>query len=221
MKKITNYLKPIMGLIMIPVLALAMVLTLLPSMTNAEALTRQLELGSRGSDVSTLQTFLAQDNTIYPQGLVTGYFGSLTKSAVSNFQAANGIQTAGRVGPATLPVINRQMLEGVYVTGIAPIITSSYVSNISRNNATINWSTNENANGKVYYSTIPFTLVDHENSVDVNGSLAMTDMNYRTSQNLTLQNLSPNTTYYYLVYVTGQTGFVSITWPSTFTTPNY
>jgi len=63
---------------------------------NAATLTRQLELGMRGDDVSSLQTFLAQDVTIYPQGLVTGYFGSLTKSAVSNFQARNGISTVGR-----------------------------------------------------------------------------------------------------------------------------
>src|SRR6185436_15994829 len=84
-----------------------------PSVSFADTLNRELQKGMSGSDVSALQTFLAQDNTIYPQGLVTGYFGPLTFSAVSNFQSRNGIATVGRVGPITLAEINRQMASGM------------------------------------------------------------------------------------------------------------
>lgn len=76
-----------------------------PSSTRADTLYRELEVGMSGSDVSSLQTFLAKDKTLYPEGKVTGYFGSLTKRAVLNFQRRNGIQAIGRVGPLTLSAI--------------------------------------------------------------------------------------------------------------------
>jgi peptidoglycan hydrolase-like protein with peptidoglycan-binding domain len=223
MNKIINSLKTTKSLIITLGLTTAVLFAvIMPSITSADVLYRQLQLGSRGADVSSLQTFLAEDPTIYPQGKVTGYFGSLTKSAVSNFQARNGIATVGRVGPSTLPVINEQMANGSNSSDniSAPIITSAGVNNITRNSATINWYTNENAKGLVYFSTSPLSLGEHPNSVDVSGNTAMVDSNYRTNQSVTLQNLQPNTTYYYLAYVTGISGRVSITWPATFTTSN-
>src|SRR3989338_8904446 len=44
--------------------------------------TKILRLGVRGDEVTQLQEFLKQFPDIYPQGLVTGYFGPLTESAV-------------------------------------------------------------------------------------------------------------------------------------------
>ena len=72
----------IIGVVSLLMLSFAMI-------ASAATLTRQLEVGSRGQDVSDLQAFLAKDSTIYPQGLVTGYFGSMTQTAVSNFQTRN------------------------------------------------------------------------------------------------------------------------------------
>ncbi len=191
-----------------------------PFSAYADTLTRQLQVGMRGSDVSSLQSFLANDRTLYPQGLVTGYFGYLTKSAVSNFQSRNGIAAVGRVGPATLPVINLQMGGGVTVTpGSAPFI-SRISTNTNRTYATVNWDTNEQSTGTVYYSTIPLTTYENENSVTVSGNTARTDSNLHTTQNVTIQNLNPNTLYYYLIYSTDQTGNVSVTWPATFVTTN-
>jgi peptidoglycan hydrolase-like protein with peptidoglycan-binding domain len=43
---------------------------------------------------------------VYPERLVTGYFGNLTKSAVSRFQELNGLAAVGRVGPLTLKKLN-------------------------------------------------------------------------------------------------------------------
>ena len=52
--------------------------------------TRNLFQGLSGVDVSRLQQFLI-DEDVYPESLVTGYFGSLTKAAVIRFQMHNGI----------------------------------------------------------------------------------------------------------------------------------
>lgn len=192
-----------------------------PSLASAEMLYRQLELGAKGTDVGALQTFLAQDPTIYPQGLVTNYFGSLTKSAVSNFQARNGISAIGRVGPQTLAVINSQMNNGMngVIDPQSPMIYSVNVST-GTNNANVGWTTNESAKGMVYYSNSPLITNEHFNSVDVSGSIALTDATLRFTQNVAITGLQANTTYYYLIYSTDQSGNVSVTLPNTFKT-NY
>src|SRR3989344_7067155 len=46
-----------------------------------------LELGSRGDQVVILQTLLSLDSDVYPEGLITGFFGPLTENAVKRFQA--------------------------------------------------------------------------------------------------------------------------------------
>jgi len=45
-----------------------------------------LEVGSRGTEVTALQTCLARDPDIYPEGQITGYYGTKTKTAVVRFQ---------------------------------------------------------------------------------------------------------------------------------------
>jgi peptidoglycan hydrolase-like protein with peptidoglycan-binding domain len=59
--------------------------------------------------VALLQTILADHDSVYPEKLVTGYFGSLTKTAVSRFQEMNGLAAVGRVGPLTLRKLNEVM----------------------------------------------------------------------------------------------------------------
>ena len=74
---------------------------------NAETnITSTLSRGDQGDEVTALQQFLAGDSTIYPQGLVTGYYGSLTVAAVMRFQARYGISQTGTVGPLTMAQIN-------------------------------------------------------------------------------------------------------------------
>ena len=201
------------GLIMVGLIMLST-----PFLSNAATLTRQLEIGMSGSDVTDLQTFLAQDRTIYPQGLVTGYFGPLTKSAVSNFQSRNGISTVGRVGPITLAAINAQM--GGIVGGVdvsAPFIIGTNAS-VSNNSATVSWTTSELARGNVFYSTSPLVEYEYPHTVSVSGNTALTDNNLRSNQSVAIGGLSSNTLYFYLVYVSDASGNVSITLPSSFRT---
>ena len=75
------------------------------------AISRQLDFGSTGSDVSQVQTYLATDASLYPQGLVTGYFGVLTRAAVQRFQVfysitSPGLPGYGLVGPLTRAKLN-------------------------------------------------------------------------------------------------------------------
>jgi len=65
-----------------------------------------LSLGMRGESVVKLQKILATDKDMYPEGLVTGFFGRLTEKAVIRFQKKNGILCndktyCGYVGPKT------------------------------------------------------------------------------------------------------------------------
>ena len=59
-----------------------------------------------GDDVRRLQTFLAGDSAIYPEGKITGYYGALTVKAVRRFQEKYGLASVGRVGPQTLAKLN-------------------------------------------------------------------------------------------------------------------
>jgi peptidoglycan hydrolase-like protein with peptidoglycan-binding domain len=205
-------------------LVVAVVMMSLPVYASAATLYRQLQLGMSGSDVSDLQTFLARDNTIYPQGLVTGYFGSLTKSAVSNFQARNGIATVGRVGPVTMVAINNQMNGNTNPGnnyGPAPVIGPLSLS-ISNTSATFSWNTTTNAAAIIYYSTSPISMIEGSptSQVTIGGTSYLVHTELKINHSGTLSGLSPNTTYYYVVYVRDGFGNENITWPATFRTNN-
>lgn len=49
-------------------------------------LLESLNKGTRSDNVATLQTLLAKDVQIYPEGYVTGYYGKLTSAAVERFK---------------------------------------------------------------------------------------------------------------------------------------
>ncbi len=75
---------------------------------------RSLYLGLQGDDIRKLQEFLAEDKSIYPEGLVTGYYGILTQKAVQRFQCKYNIVCSGdekltgygQVGPKTRAKLN-------------------------------------------------------------------------------------------------------------------
>jgi peptidoglycan hydrolase-like protein with peptidoglycan-binding domain len=70
-----------------------------------------LKEGSAGDQVTVLQTILALDPSIYPEGKITGYFGRLTAEAVKRFQKKNGFEQVGNVGPKTLKRLNELFNE--------------------------------------------------------------------------------------------------------------
>lgn len=62
--------------------------------------------GEQGSQVRTIQRCLKRLG--YFNARVTGFYGSATEAAVSNFQAAVGLQRVGKVGPRTRKALNRR-----------------------------------------------------------------------------------------------------------------
>jgi hypothetical protein len=81
--------------------ALMAQLSALSGTSTTVTFTRDLTVGSSGSDVTALQQILVSKGYLtMPVGVAYGYFGSLTKSAVARWQAAVGISpTAGYFGP--------------------------------------------------------------------------------------------------------------------------
>lgn len=206
---------------------LSLSVILIPSLVSAETLYRQLEVGSRGTDVSSLQSFLASDASIYPSGLVTGYFGSLTKGGVMRFQSRNGISMVGRVGPQTLAVINAQMGGGVGTNNspfveAAPAFTGLSTVSVNGLTAQVSVSTNVATRATLYYSPSP--IVAFENiattpiTVTIGGEAVQANTNLQTSHTITTQTLLPNTTYYAMVVVTDVNGIVSVINPASFRT---
>ncbi len=67
----------------------------------------QIACGTSGEDVATLQTILASDSSIFPEGVINGIYGPKTRQAVKRFQRLTGLTPTGCVGPQTLNALNR------------------------------------------------------------------------------------------------------------------
>lgn len=72
--------------------------------------TKDLSLGMVSSEVKCLQQFLANlGSDIYPEKLITGYYGPLTMAAVKRYQAKYNLPSTGYFGPLTRTLINQQL----------------------------------------------------------------------------------------------------------------
>ncbi len=74
---------------------------------NNFELSAVLSQGSQGQEVRRVQQLLAQRPDIYPEGLVTGYYGRLTARAVSRLQRQAGLPAVGRMGQQTFNYLQR------------------------------------------------------------------------------------------------------------------
>ena len=190
----------------------------------AEGFNRQLEMGMSGEDVGALQRFLAQDPSIYPEGKVTNYFGSMTQNAVRSFQEKHGLPSVGRVGPQTLNLINT-MMQGMATTTTSlntnttntrggGNIYGTTVNNTRNGFVVVNWQTHFPVRAMVYYSTGPLNMMEEENSVMISGTPINVD-NYGMSQSVQIP-VQQGMTYYYSIYTTDEEGNVNMTWPAMF-----
>src|SRR3989344_7208129 len=64
-----------------------------------------LKQGTKGPQVEDLQNILKSDPSIYPEGLVTGYYGSLTKKAIEKLQKKFNLHQTGEIDEKTARVI--------------------------------------------------------------------------------------------------------------------
>lgn len=60
-----------------------------------------LHEGMTDEDVKKVQELLATDPTLYPKGLVTGYYGPMTKEAIMRFQTRHGLEATGEINAET------------------------------------------------------------------------------------------------------------------------
>jgi peptidoglycan hydrolase-like protein with peptidoglycan-binding domain len=70
-----------------------------------------LREGVSDDDVKKVQELLASDPTIYPKGLVSGYYGPLTKEAVMAFQKRHDLPQTGIVDVATKEIMLKYLKE--------------------------------------------------------------------------------------------------------------
>lgn len=103
---------------------------------NIIQLTRTLSLGISGDDITELQKLLAEDPDLYPEGLVTGYFGPLTERAVRRLQERFGIDQVGIVGPITRSTLNKLFKN----RGKGKYGTFARIDDDDNDDDTIDWS---------------------------------------------------------------------------------
>lgn len=75
-------------------------------------ITKELYKGVSGNEVKEIQKFLKQSPEIYPEGLITGYYGSLTEKAVKKFQEREGLSATGKIDETTRSSINEYLARG-------------------------------------------------------------------------------------------------------------
>ncbi len=198
---------------------------------NAHAMiTSSLDLGSTGSQVTELQTFLSSNPAQYPSGLVTGFFGPLTEGGVQKFQVAQGIASSGtpastgygRVGPTTMARINGLNGGGVVSNAgdTVPVMSGVSLSHTDTT-ATYSWSTNEATTGQVYWST---SLIQSDEATGphqtpyISGTLALDAGGMQNNHTVTVSNMQSNTVYYYVVRSIDTGGNITMTLPIAFRT---
>ncbi len=69
--------------------------------TSKKILGDDVRFGQTNRDIERIQRLLATDPSIYPYGVVSGYFGPKTQEAIRLFQSRFGLDTVGVVGPST------------------------------------------------------------------------------------------------------------------------
>lgn len=209
---------------------------------------RALVRGTKGDDVKQLQEFLKTFPDVYPDGLVTGYFGPLTEMAVKRFQEKNGIESIGIVGPKTQAKLNELVTVGAGQSGVIPPgltftdnpasvqMTSSTPPSPTAtpqptpltdvtppvvSSVTVSSST-PNSVLITWVTNEPATGSVNYGSTPSNWAVTPTNTSYATWHSFTLSNLTSGTLYTFRVYSTDVTGNGPQGYPPeyTFTTPN-
>lgn len=94
---------------------------------------QELTFGDKGQEVRDLQAVLAKDTEIYPEGIINGEFGYLTRRALERFQEKYNLEVTGDLDLSTLSKINQVFFENNNDSNI--IGATKVVSGKIRNNS--------------------------------------------------------------------------------------
>ncbi|MEK7106977.1 MAG: IPT/TIG domain-containing protein [Patescibacteria group bacterium] len=199
--------------------------------TGCVTLARDLSVGSRGADVTSLQNFLLAQN--YPGSgawMVTGYFGQATRQAVLNFQlqgfiAGTGIadsQTRAAIASLTCGGNNPYVLNSGYynTVPVVPTVSPSYnypnttnvfISSLSVTSGPIGTSVTIYGNGfDAVYNNVYFGNTPVSGNIASNGSSLTFTVPSSFTSNCTGYGCQFNSRYanpgVYQVYVTNTRG---------------
>jgi len=128
------------------------------SNTGVCSITRDLTIGATGADVVTLQdTLIANNFLVIPAGVSKGYFGTLTQSAVAQWQMSLGVTPAvGYFGNLT---------RGAIASSCTTTVVDNGGSDDSDSDDSDNGSSNSSTLGSGEASLESFELNDDEDEV--------------------------------------------------------
>ncbi|MDD4988991.1 MAG: fibronectin type III domain-containing protein [Candidatus Pacebacteria bacterium] len=206
-------------------LSLGVILLSRPVQAQVQSpITTEMSVGSQGANVTKLQGYLASNPRIYPQGIVTGFYGGLTQAAVKQFQVAYDIASPGtpgfgRVGPRTLAQLNTLLTQGLPID-ISAAGMSQLSITTTTSSATLTWATSEQTRSRIYYDTRPLSAQEAFRSFQepvINGQV-VSDLTLSEDHQMTLTGLAGGTLYYYRVVASDSAGNVSVSEQGTFST---
>lgn len=122
---------------------------------------RSLTVGSRGDDVTCLQKYLQTTGHFTYSGGATGYFGSITRTAVAAWQSANGVSpAAGYFGPISQAKYNSLVVVSSSSSSVSSEASSSSSSVTTTGGLTISAATQPTATlAPKSASRVPFTKI--------------------------------------------------------------
>lgn len=97
--------------------------------TTRYSFTDALEIGDTGIEVQHLQQILKEHPDLYPQKLVTSYFGVYTRSAIMKFQRESGLVDTGVADERTTSLLNNRIVSAPTVT--LNTLTSTFDTDLS------------------------------------------------------------------------------------------
>jgi len=138
-------------------------------------LTTNLSLEDEGAEVALLQTWLAADPDIYPEGIVSGVFGPATKRAVERYQEREGmiLGVPGAIGAMTRANLNADYSD---TKGGVAAVEAKYGDALAFNGeefvrlTEVEYVTEtEAARARLDVWTNPYALVERDTSILENG----------------------------------------------------
>jgi peptidoglycan hydrolase-like protein with peptidoglycan-binding domain len=156
-------------------------------------LLESLTKGTRSDEVKTLQTLLAEDPQIYPEGYVTGYYGTLTSAAVERFK-------------------NKHAKPGISVESIGVPHIFEIAATTTKTTMTVAWKTDVPTSAKIWWGS-PGPL-DAERMTPISTTAFSED-----HRALFTGGIFASTTYAFIIAVSDKDGNTSTTTEQIYVTP--